>query len=458
MAKDEHDDNWAKELRAHVANRPVVILRLTVHELESLKQSKNGMRQFSMARLHDEVRGITTPCICVFFAERPRPFGGQIDSPAAYAAIFKSKGAATTFDSRLTIRRGVEIQPSTPEGLAELFKDGKFDHDIKKRLDRSDSLTPLGPKESIRLIEKLLAIPSNRGPLRTLAGGLTKPAPASNERLQLDALKMALRAFGLSEDTPAANMNLVRGSKSVLTRLNVHEDGVIEHDARTVPNYEFIGSDVRGQATFRKGHQTLEVYTANRRKLEEAFGVDLIYMNLFHRSAVLVQYKMLEPQGGGDAPSDWVYREDKHLQKQLKTMRLFKPVQKAPDGFRLSRGAFYFKFVRRRESESSTNVLLPLGHFEEILNDQSFRTEAGNVRVGYKALDGRYMRQDAFTEMLHAGYIGSDASTTEHLRTLIKSVLLGNEALVVAVQRQTHPQEVESDHRRLMRSWGVEDA
>ena len=60
--------------------------------------------------------------------------------------------------------------------------------------------------------------------------------------------------------------------------MNVHEDGVIEHDARVVPGYEFIDSDVRGQATSRKGHQTLEVYTANRRKLEEAFGVDLIYL------------------------------------------------------------------------------------------------------------------------------------------------------------------------------------
>lgn len=60
--------------------------------------------------------------------------------------------------------------------------------------------------------------------------------------------------------------------------MKVHEDGVIEHDARVVPRYEFIDSDVRGQATSRKGHQTLEVYTANRRKLEEAFGVDLIYL------------------------------------------------------------------------------------------------------------------------------------------------------------------------------------
>lgn len=456
MAKDDFDDTWIHELRTHVAHRPIVILRLEEREVHALKETRDGMRQFSLARAHDETRGIATPCICLFFAEKPRPFGGQLDPRAAYVAVFKGKGAATTFDSRLTIRRGVEIQPSTPSGIVDLFKGGRFERDIRTRLNKDAPLVSLGPKESVKLMEMLLAIEANRGPLRTLAGGLTKPRPESNERLQLDALRMALRAFGLPEDAPAATINLARGSKTGLSRLNVHEDGVIEHDARVVPGYEFIASHVRGQATFRKGLQTLEVYTANRRKLEEAFGVDLIYLNLFHRSAVLVQYKMLEPQGGGNDPRDWVYLEDKHFQKQLKTMRLFRPRQGTCDGFRLSREAFYFKFVRRHESETPTNVLLPLGHFEEILQDKAFRTARGNVRVGYKGLDGRYMRQTAFIDLLQAGYIGSDTSTTAHLRELIESVLSGEESLVVAVQRLTHPHEKESDYQRQMRDWAVD--
>ena len=456
MTKVDSDDIWAQELREHVAHRPIVILKLEDRELQGLKETWEGMRQFSLTRAHDEARGIATPCICLFFAEKSRPFGNQVEPPAAYAAIFKAKGAATTFDSRLTLRRGVEIQPSTQEGIADLFKGERFEQDIKKRLDKNGSLVRLGPKEGIRLFEKLLAIEANRGPLRTLAGGLTKPKPESNERLQLNALKMALRAFGLQDDAPAATMNLARGSKTGLTRLNVHEDGVIEHDARVVPGYEFVSSHVSGQATFRKGEQTLEVYTANRRMLEEAFGVDLIYLNLFHRSAVLVQYKMLEPRGSDDAPTDWVYCEDKHLQKQLQTMRLFRTRSRRHDGFRLSREAFYFKFVRRHESETKTNVLLPLGHFEELLRDKAFRTANGNVRVGFKELDGRYMRQTAFIDLLRAGYIGSDASTTEHLRALIDSVLTGDESLVIAVQRLTHPNEKESDRKRVIQACNAE--
>ena len=66
------------------------------------------------------------------------------------------------------------------------------------------------------------------------------------------------------------------------------------------------------------------------------------------------------------------------------------------------------------------------------------------------------MRQTAFIDLLQAGYIGSDASTTEHLRALINGVLSGDDSLVIAVQRLTHEQEKESDHQRLMREWGVD--
>lgn len=158
MAKEEFDDTWAQELRAHVAHRPIVILKLEDRELQGLKETRDGVRQFSLTRAHEKASGLPAPCICLFFAEKSQPFGNQKDPPAAYVAIFKSKGAATTFDSRLTLRRGVEIQPSTPSGIVDLFKGEKFEQDIRKRLDKDESIVRLGPKESMRLIDKLLDI------------------------------------------------------------------------------------------------------------------------------------------------------------------------------------------------------------------------------------------------------------------------------------------------------------
>lgn len=78
MAKDDFDDTWMHELRTHVAHRPIVILRLEEREVQGLKETHDGMRQFSLARAHAETGGIATPCICLFFAGKPRPFGGQL--------------------------------------------------------------------------------------------------------------------------------------------------------------------------------------------------------------------------------------------------------------------------------------------------------------------------------------------------------------------------------------------
>jgi hypothetical protein len=57
------------------------------------------------------------------------------------------------------------------------------------------------------------------------------------------------------------------------------EDSVIEHDARHLPGFDLVGSDITGRAVFTKDRERLEIFTANRRPLEHVFGVDLIYLN-----------------------------------------------------------------------------------------------------------------------------------------------------------------------------------
>src|SRR5690606_80209 len=109
---------------------------------------------------------------------------------------------------------------------------------------------------------------------------------------------------------------------------------------------------------FRKGQQTLEVITANRKKLEEVFGVDLIYINHFHDNLVMVQYKMLEPDGAGGS-NDWTYTKDRHLSKQLTVMQRFARRAGSGGAYRLSEEFFYFKFVRRHGA-SDASLLIPL--------------------------------------------------------------------------------------------------
>ncbi len=182
----------------------------------------------------------------------------------------------------------------------------------------------LSPKLSQKLIEGLASLRSNRGALRAIAESLATPKYFRNvAALQQDAVQTALRAFGLARDDQAQSLELVEGRETSLARLHVMEDSVIEHDARHVPGYELVSSEITGHAIFERGAETLEIYTANRRPLEQVFGVDLVYLNVTRQSLVMLQDKMLEPVWNDTAVLDWIYRPDAKLTDELRRMRRF---------------------------------------------------------------------------------------------------------------------------------------
>jgi hypothetical protein len=448
----ENANAWVEHLRSHVAKHPIVLLRLSEDEFEALSDSRGGLTEFTLTEPHDLLREVQVPCVCLIFGKRSRDSVSRF-RPAAvsYLGVLQSRAPVATLDSRIKITRGAMVYPSSVGGLVNALEPGRYATDLSGRLRRPVPIFRLAPQLSIEVIDALLREPRNRGALRTVATGLRRPEIGPIEKFQFDAVQTALKAFGLPADAHAASLDLASQAKSSLAQARVMEDAVIEHDARVVPGYAFIGSDVTGRATFRNGSQTLEVYTANRRALEEAFGVDLIYLNLFQRNIVMVQYKMLEPGGGG---TDWVYHEDAHLQKQLRTMRLFR--SRRGGEYRLNTEAFYFKFVRRQGPLAQNNILLPLSHFELMLRSPKHRSRSNAVKITYNMLDGRYMRQTAFFSLLQSGYIGCDASTASHLRALVKGVVSGDGSIVVAVQRETRRDEAELDRERLVREHAVE--
>lgn len=449
---------WKGRLTETVADRPMVVLRLSNGELERLRKTRNGITDFTLTMRHEAIKGVTKLSVCIILGEIEAGTGSNIrPCPVAYISILASHAAVTTLDSRLRFKRSGRIQPGTDSELIAVLLEIKYQKELTRRLKKGGDLIVLGPKLGVAVIEALAAKRENHWAMKRIAAGLYAPQPGSPQALQFDAVQTALKAFGLAADSPASSLELASRNASSLENLRVVEDNVLQHDARFVRGYDLVDSHITGRATFRKGTQTLEVYTANRNRLEETFGVDLIYLNLFHRSVVMVQYKMLEPHGMEmDEGTDWAYTEDRHLQKQLAAMRKF-AVRQMTDGYRLNNQTFYFKFVRRLSSPSNTNVLLPLCHFEEMLQDPACKGKTGKVKFTYSALDGRYMRQTAFFDLLQAGYIGADAESAGQLATLLHSVVRGDDAAVIAVQRLTHRLEQQEDRDRFERTFDEPD-
>lgn len=452
MERDENAEQWIEVLRQQVEKKSIVLLRLSKDEFATLLESKRGITEFTMAKRHSVLTKASSPCLVLIFAIRPDGYLSRSHSRhVAYAAVLASKGAVTSLDTRIKVKRSVLLDLQSAQELARSLDPQRFATDLTQRLATSEDLITLSPKLSLAIVDALLAVEPNRPALRSVTAGLHRAPAGSIEAVQFDAVETALKAFGLSVDSPASELALASRAKSSLARARVFEDGVIEHDARTVPGYDFIESHVTGKAVFRKGEQTLEVYTANRRNLEEAFGVDLVYVNRFHSNVVMIQYKMLEPNRGDGEPTDWIYHEDNHIGKQIRTMHMFASAKQEMEEYRLNSDPFYFKFIRRQGPSGRTNVLLPLSHFKSLLEEPDFRTRSGAVKVNYNVLKGRYLRQAAFFSLIQCGYIGSDIETSRHLRALVEDAVDGGKALVWAVQRKTREAEREAERVRQVR-------
>lgn len=443
--KNEH--NGIKDLYDLVVSRPIALLRMEKGELEALSNSRAGLTEFTLTASHAQLEGIQTPCPCLIFGAMEKGRDSKLKR-VAYLAVMQSRSAVATLTSRMKFKRTTSVYPGSESSLLKLLGESRFASDFETRKKKGGRLSRLPPGLSAEVLRVLELDDRNHWPLRTVMMGLHKPRAGSRESQQYDAIQTALKAFGLPNDAIAAQLSVPKLSKSALGRARVMEDQIIEHDARYIPGYELADS-VTGRATFRNGSQTLEVFTANRTNLEEAFGVDLIYLNTFQSSAVMIQYKMLEPESQDD-DSDWVYSEDRHLQKQLLAMSKFEDNSDLRGSYRLCGDAFYFKFSRRMGTTPRSNVLLPLSHFKEILCDSTMQSRTGKLKLSYKALGGKYLRQDTFFGLLQAGYIGSYAEKTRHLKTLIDLVLAGNNSLVYALQRHTSEEESEFDRAQLL--------
>ncbi|MGH2567030.1 MAG: hypothetical protein ACRDGA_01740 [Bacteroidota bacterium] len=422
---------WLEKLVAHVSQRPLVILRFDDDEWDDLKNSRRGVGDFTVARPHSLLRDIRFPAACLLLGTRQERDFSIV--PEAYFGLLKSRGAITTLQTRMKITTAQRICPAVEDELLNLVTDKGLRTTFSSRLESKELIVRLSPALSSHLVEKLAAIDDNRHALRAVAESIDAPTRfSSNLALQEDAVGLALKTFGLSPGETAARVDVAEGRDTALARISVLEDAVIEHDARTVPGFVLAESDLTGRALFRKGvgMQTLEIITANKRPLEQALGVDLIYLNTLKENVVMVQYKMLDPHN-----KDWLYRPDAQLATEIARMKAFS-TSHSPGTleYRINPQVFYLRFVRRDATLGQSTATMPIDHFEVLRTDPACKGPKGAFRISYDTLQGRHLHQDGFLDLIQSGYIGAYAKTTADLTTLIDAILKGDRSVVAAVQ------------------------
>jgi hypothetical protein len=426
-------------LRAVRANRCLVI-RLGVSEFYRFMERRSVGDSFTMAVSPNVVNDVRAPTVCVLFGESVELMGGEPEKLSqGHVGVLARKWPLTAIEYGIKIGYTGLLDPQSFNEFVGLVRNKRAANDLTRRLSSYAPVVSLPPELSSHVMRALTKRPKNCASLARIASLLEpKRQRAIIRRMQADAIQSALEIFGLAGDAQATSQKLAHPNDTELSSHWLQEDSVIEHDARQVQGFVLTNSRVTGRAEFRRGNEVLEVITANRRPLEHVFGVDLIYHNVSRNSLVMVQYKMLNSRGKrmpGVFP-DWIYRPDAQLKEEIERMKQFrKSLPPAPGEYRLNQAMYYLKFVRRDKIGSSAAITIPLEHFEQLQRNPSNKGPRGALRVSYKALNGCYLRDEAFFNLIRTGYIGAHASTTKVLLPLIDALVDGDRAVVLAIQQ-----------------------
>ena len=433
------DEDGLSLLETTVRKRRLVVFRFDGEDWDRLQESRRGLNEFTIVKPHETFRNLRTPTVCLVICNNH--FETELR-----LGVVSSRMGVSTLDSRVKVTRTERIQPSSEAELRQLVT-GTFARAWRERLSSRETPIVLPPGLSASVIGSLAEIESNRFPMHRVAASLSSPERFGGAiELQQDAVRTALRTFGLSMDGRAASLELVEQRETALARINIVEDAVVEHDARFIPGYDLVGSDLTGRAMFKNERGQLVVYTANRRPLETVFGVDLIYLNEIRQNIVMLQYKMLERLSRKKKSDDWIYRPDGLLEAEIKRMGVFRKEQ-SPNQYeyRLNPQVFYLRFVKRDGALKNAAITIPIDHFEQLRKDPACRGPRGGFRISFESLAGRYLREGAFLDLIGSGYIGAHSETTKHLRELIQAVLRSDRAVVAAIQSSRDDTDVEAE-------------
>ena len=359
------------------------------------------------------------------------------DKSACALAYIKKKNHDTTVQVKIPFKLYGRITFNSFHDLAEAINKPKYKRDFLSRLGRDLSI--LAPELSVEILETLRQ--SDSDVLKRLMDDM--PEKKSDVLFARDdAINFALKTFGIS-------INKKNRFKINEIGVTFNEDAVISRDASEVDGYVKTKHVYVDKTTFSKQDEILTIYHANKKPLEEMLGVDLIYVNETRGNIVMVQYKMLKPQKYAfdetDKNDDWVYRPDKQAKDEVE--RMVVPKNGDYTDYRLNDNPFYFRFVKRcsNDEDEITAFNITLDHYKMLLNSPRHRGKRGGIRISYNVLNGVYLRQTEFIELIGSGYIGTHSIDTSLLKTIIDEVARGRKEIVLAWQQKYHYKTEASD-------------
>lgn len=232
-----------------------------------------------------------------------------------------------------------------------------------------------------------------------------------------------------------------------LSRAEVSEDRLIEHDASRFPGWIPTSERPAVSKTFGDGTgRTVTVINVNRDPIELTTGVDLIYYREDTDSFVLVQYKRLRNE-----PPNWVFRPagDASWKKEVGRMEMVlaasgRPQRLIPRDYFLEQSPFFIKLCRpttinRSSRDLASGLYLSLDYWKVLESAPESRGPRGGVAIGYHNAQ-KWLTSTLFIELIKRDWLGSSEGTSALLRGhLTRSIDAGRSTVIAVAQPPQSP-------------------
>ncbi|MFI2363792.1 hypothetical protein [Promicromonospora sp. NPDC019610] len=333
---------------------------------------------------------------------------------------------ANRFLSRLREPFRADIAEALQRGR---LLDRRETHEVKEELSR-DALHLVLLEELHGLIEEIPRVESD----------------ATRSRAeQRDAIALALESVTLNSAKALPRTEHDDGPNLLpfINDMRTHppdEAAIIRHDWSRMPDWVLRNhpKDHMAWMTFadpESGKERVSIAYADKTKLENVTGTDLIYFRQHQPGFVLIQYKRMKSEPRGD-----VYRPDAQLRKQIMRMRNIVPTDPewlhTVDDYRITPEPFFIKVVdpqvtRHENYRLADGMYFPLRLFESMLSSDEHLGPQDGTAIGRRNAP-KHLSNDLFIQLLKNGWIGTAGNDTDAMTKLIGTLLGEQHGLVIA--------------------------
>lgn len=257
--------------------------------------------------------------------------------------------------------------------------------------------------------------------------------------LEKDAVATCLDIFGIDRAKVLGSWNIeaaTTGSSylSGLKEYYVYEDDIISHDLHTLPGWSALNQSVTGIVEFKNDQdERMIIINANRKPLEEAMGVDLIYYNQKYHAYTFVQYKMMDKPKDAEEfyyrPKGGTYQEEYKKMSALFAAIAENNNSRTLKDYRFGTCPIFFKLCKRiqylsNKTEIAHGAYIALNHWNYLLEDTSMKGPKGGIQIGFHTLGKRYVCKNLFAELVQKGLVGSSGLSSTMVDRFIQAALI----------------------------------